>query len=90
MSLSLSVAAGLGVPLKFQKAKEKSKIAELIKQRYPIITVNTINDLAKELNTSYKSVSDYINQCRVSGIGTKGTITGLVKIFKPHLLRSVV
>ena len=85
-----SVAARFSAPSKFQQEEAKASIiVELLNRQYPELTVKTISDVAKELHITYQIVYEHVNQCRVSGIGTRQTIRNLIKIYKPELLRNL-
>ena len=89
MSVSVSVAAGLSMPVIFQQENKVSIVIELIKQRYPDINAEIISNLAKELNTNYHNISEHVHKCRARGIGTRETIKSLARIYKPELLQNL-
>lgn len=61
-------------------------LIKLLSEPEPLLTVQIINDITFECETSYREIIRHIQECRNSCVSMNQCIVKIVKNFRPELL----
>jgi len=61
------------------------KLQELSSQRYPVLTVSNMIDIATECNVSYSTIVSYVNHCRFQKKNMGYCLQKLMHYYRPDL-----